>query len=95
MSPTEIPQEVLALSRQQMLEHKHHPVMQAIRRYLLDWVEAAKRDHAERWVEGSLLDPKQEEEAQIRARLHTEIANLQWETLAEFYGIDDQGTSAT
>jgi hypothetical protein len=63
--------------------------MQAILRFLRDWREAAKREHTERWVQGSLLSEKQEQEWAARCSVAEDISTLNFDTLKQFYDLQE------
>lgn len=64
--------------------------MQAILRFLQDWRKAAEQSHLERWAQGSLLEPKQEEKWSTRVQVAEEISNINFDTLVEFYGLVEE-----
>jgi hypothetical protein len=83
----EVPKEIQALSQEQMDQHRHHPVMQGIRRYLRDYAEAIKADHTKRWATGTMMSAQDEDRQSVWAQILLELEGLKFEHIAKWYGL--------
>lgn len=70
-----------------MEQHRHHPVMKALRCYLRDCAEAIALAHTQRWATGQMLPAKDEDRLAIHAQLMNELESLEYRHIAEFYGL--------
>ena len=81
--------EVLGITADNFNQWKHHPGTKAFRKYLADYAAVLERGHTERWKEGP---PDDDLEAEARGRVLTlsEIAELEFEHILNFYAEPDQ-----
>ena len=71
------------LTPQQFQLWRHHPVSQAVLRFLADWARELRRDVLERWESGTGL--ADEHEARGRVLMLREVGELDIGVMREFY----------
>lgn len=81
---TEKPVEVIGITASDYNVWKTHPVTQAFRRYLREYVAALEQAHVARWRGGD-QDDKQEAWASGQVQAIEEMSILEFEDIAAFY----------
>lgn len=63
---------------------RRHPATKAFMAYLADYAAALERDHLQRWKQG-VIEPDTEAEARGRVATVTEIIDLRYQSIEDFY----------
>lgn len=66
---------------------RHHPVTKLVLQYMADFREALRRDALARWESGALT-LTDEHELRARSNVLAELGELQFPSIANFYGED-------
>lgn len=82
--------EINGISKDMFVAWKHNPATIAVMKFMEDFADVMKKDHNQRWLDGS----EQEDEREARGRILAidEMRTLEFEHIEDFYREDDDET---